>query len=389
MQKRLWNTLKYGNRKTKKKLYLMLGILLAGVVLAVVALLFQNLLLGFAAFLLIFIDGLILFDTSFEQKTVSVKSDRTSRQEEKAGRSRRKPKTSAKNEEEDEDEPGALEWVSSEKKKRRKKSAGGGPEELDGIEEIEDINEAEELVPEKKSEKEKAGKQNPLAQYDEKKLKKIMVAYKVKKHHVPIMIDMCSAEKIVQSPAYLWNDASYLYFLVLEEEPRLIKTKRSASDAIHIRKGITARPMEEYPEMNEPSVINMIFGSLMPKYYKVETGPYRTEFRKNLYSAAPGIWCTSASVKNLLKILPDRFVLDGGKTEEESIYYQEIYNARLMFWDGITSAQEYKEKVLDILGGLIQAGISESTVKEYLNAMLMKGLIPREYAEYVISKRKK
>ena len=51
-------------------------------------------------------------------------------------------------------------------------------------------------------------------------------------------------------------------------------------------------------------------------------------------------------------------------------------------------AQEYKEKVLEILGELIGAEISESTVKDYLNAMMLKGLIPREYADYVISKRK-
>jgi len=132
----------------------------------------------------------------------------------------------------------------------------------------------------------------------------------------------------------------------------------------------------------------MVFGSLLPKYYKKEDSPYRMEYRKNLYSAAPGIWCTSASVKNMLKLLPERFELDDGKNEDESVYYQEIYNARVMYWDGIYSGQEYKEKVLDVLGGLIHAELGDSTVKEYLNAMLRKGLIPREYAEYVLSKRK-
>ena len=59
-----------------------------------------------------------------------------------------------------------------------------------------------------------------------------------------------------------------------------------------------------------------------------------------------------------------------------------------MIWDGSYSAQEYKEKVLEILGDLIRAEIADSVVSEYLNAMMMKGLIPREYAEYVIAKRK-
>ena len=367
MLKKIINTLKYGSKKTKQKLYLMLGILTAGVVMAVVALMVSNALLGLAAFLVVFVDGLILINTSFEQKSVSVNRSREKDREKK-----RKKKKSAgqRNEEltedkqEKDDAPGALEWVSAEKKKKE------GQEER------------------KTKEEKEIREESSFAKYDEQEIRKLLVAYKVKKHHVPVMIDRCSAEHIVQSPAYMWNDANYLYFLVLEGEPRLIKSRLSASDKIHIRRGMPAHPVEEYPEMNEPSVVNMIFGSLLPNYYKVESSPYRMEYRKNLYSAAPGIWCTSASVKNMLKILPDRFVMDDGKTEEESIYYQEIYIARIMFWDGIYSAQEYKEKVLEILGGLIRAEIADSIVGEYLNSMLLKGLIPREYAEYVVVKRK-
>ena len=358
MAGKLINTLKYGSNRTKRKIYLMLGILAAGVVLTVVALLLNSAMLGLVAFLVVFVDGLILFNTSYEQKTVSVSPSKKEQKE------KRKKKNTAK---EEEDGPGALEWVSSEKKEKKKTE----PEE-----------EAEEESEDAREEK------NPLVQYDEAKLKKIMVAYKVKKHHVPVMIDMCSAEKIVQSPAYMWNDANFLYFLVLEKEPRLIKSRLSESDTIHIRRGMSARPMEEYADMNEPSVVSMIFGSLLPKYYKKENTAYRVDYRKNLYSAAPGIWCTSASVKNMLKILPNRFVLDDGKTEGESTYYQEIYIARVMFWDGIYSGQEYKEKVLEILNSLIKAELANSTVQEYLTVMMLKGLSPQEYADYVLTKRK-
>ena len=357
MPKKLINTLKYGSGKTKRKIYLMFGILAAGVVLTVTALVLGNALMGLAAFLILFIDGMILFNTSFEQKTVAVNREEKKKPAEKRKKSKKKTEKP-----EEEEGPGALEWLPSDKKEKK-----------------------EEEEPEK--EKPEA-EENPLAQYDETKLKKLFVAYKVKKHHVTVMIDMCQAERIVQSPAYMWKDASYIYFLVLAEEPRLLKSRVQDSDTIHIRRGMTARPMEEYPEMNERTVVSMIFGSLLPKYYKVENSPYRMEYRKNLYSAAPGIWCTPASVKNMLKLLPDNFALDDGKTDGESIYYQKIYIARVMYWDGIYSGQEYKEKVLAILAELIRAEIADSTVKEYINAMMLKGLIPREYAEYVLSKRK-
>lgn len=341
MFKKLVNTLKYGSGKTRLKLWLIIGGIAIGVTGMLFALAFGIFLLGFVSFFMLFIGGLMLINTSFEEKTVSVKH-----KEKKVTKKKEKKNITESEETKEEEEAGALEWISSEKK------------------------------------------ESPLADYDEKKLKKLFVAYKVKKHHVPVMIDMCQAERIVQSPAYMWNDANYLYFLVLAEEPRLIKSNLSESNTIYIRRGTMAHPMEEYPEMNEKSVISMVFGGLLPKYYKKESSPYRTEFRKNLYSAAPGIWCTSGSVKNMLKLLPARFVLEDGKTDEESIYYQEIYIARVMYWDGIYSGQEYKEKVLSILAELIRAELAESTVKEYLNAMMQKGLIPREYAEYVLSKRK-
>lgn len=365
MPGKLVNTLKYGNSRTKKKLYLMLGILAAGIVLTIVALVLRNAMLGLVAFLVIFVDGMILFNTSFEQKTVSVKEDEPKKQKRE-----KKLRKSQKNVEED--GPGALEWVSSEKKEKKKEHS-------------EEKGKEEESIEKQPPEEEES---NPLVLYDEVKLKKIMVAYKVKKHHVPVMIDMCSAEKIVQSPAYLWKDTNYLYFLVLEKEPRLIKSRLSESDVIHIRRGMSARPMEEYSDMNEPSVVSMIFGSLLPKYYKKDTGAYRVDYRKNLYSAAPGIWCTSTSVKNILKILPECFVLDDGKIDGESIYYQEIYIARILYWDGVYSGEKYKGKVLDVLTNLAKSDLANHTVQEYLTVMMLKGLIPQEYADYVWTKRK-
>ena len=337
MFKKLLDTLKYGSSHTKRKLYLLLGALLAGSVLLLLAFVLHNPVLGLLGFVVLLTDGLVILNTSFDQKTVGVE------QKERKFRlpAFHFPKMG-------EEEPGALEWIPSDDK-------------------------------------------NPLKQYNKQNLKKLFVKYKVKKHHVPIMIDYCREERIMQSPAYLWNDANYLYFLVLQESPRLIKSPIADSEAVLIRRGVTAKPMEEYLEMSESpssSLVSMVFGKLLPKYYEVEINPYKKENRKNLYSAAPGIWCTSGSVKNMLKILPDRFILEDGKTENESIFYQEIYNARLMFWDGIYTANEYKEKVLAVLNELILIEISEETVAEYINALLMKGLIPKEYADYVIQKRK-
>ena len=339
MTAKLINTLKYGDKKTRRKLYLLLGILAAGVVTLVLALVLASITFGVLAFLALLVDGLVFMNTAFGTKEISMKEESA-----------------------DTSEYGALEWVPSDQKE--KKTAPKQAME--------------------KADEEEPG--NPLVSYDEKKLKKVMVAYKVKREHVPIMIDYCQAERISQCPAYAWRDAKYLYFLLLENEPRMIKAELSQIDGIHIRRGMTARPSAEYPNMKEKSLVSKLFTEYLPNYYQTSDG-YRVEFKKNMYSAAPGIWCTAPSVKNLRKLLYGNFILDNNTAAGESGYYQDIYVARVLFRDGVYSPAEYKDKVIATLTQLALADISMDTFHEYLAKMLLKGLIPQEYADFAMNKR--
>ena len=305
MAGKIINTLKYGDKRTKGKLYLLFGILAAGAVGLILSLFLASVALGVAAFFALLVDGLILMNTAFGTKEISMKQENT---------------------------------------------------------------------------------ENPLVSYDEKKLKKVMVAYKVKREHVPIMIEYCQAERISQCPAYAWRDAKYIYFLLLESEPRMIKAELSEIDGIHIRRGMTARPSAEYPNMKEKSMVSLLFQDYLPNYYQTSDG-YRVEFKKNMYSAAPGIWCTATSVKNILKLVHGKFILDNNTTVGESEYYQDIYVARVLFWDGVYSPAEYKDKVIATLTHLALADISMDVFHEYLAKMLLKGLIPQEYADFAMNKR--
>lgn len=340
MAGKIINTLKYGDRKTKGKLYLLFGILAAGVVVLLLALILSSMALGVLAFLALLVDGLVLMNTAFGTKEISMKQIKPS---------------SGEKETEDKDIPGALEWISSEQTEKEKKE-------------------------------EEASVKNPLISYDEKKLKKVMYAYKVKREHVPIMIEYCQAEGISQCPAYAWRDSKYIYFLLLEQEARMIKAELSGIDGIHIRRGMTARPSTEYTNMQEKSLVSKLFSEYLPNYYQASDGR-RIEFKKNLYSAAPGVWCTASSVKNLLKLFHGHFILDNNNVSDENDYYKEIYITRILFWDKVYTPSEYKEKVIATLRNLAEANISVDTFNEYLAEMLIKGLIPQEYADFAINRR--
>ncbi len=215
----------------------------------------------------------------------------------------------------------------------------------------------------------------------------MLYKYKVKEEHRRVMIDFCMPFRIRQCPAYIWKDKKNLYFLLLEKEARMIKFPCKDIGDIIVRRGVLARPADEYQELQENRMIHMIFGNLLPKYYQKEKS-YRKEYQKNLYSVGSGIWCTSGSVSNMLKILPSKFSLEDNRLDSMNSYYKEIYIARILFFDGILSPKQYKEKVLEILSTLVKSDLSNSTIQDYLSQMMMTGLLPKEYVDFALSKRR-
>lgn len=356
------NTLRYGNRKTKRLLYSLIILGVFAAFLGVFALIFSNAVLGVLAVTMLFTDIFILAKTNFSKMSMQ-------EQEEKQRAERRRAESEKKREErkqkkekaQKEEDPGALEWVFSEKKQKEK---------------------------EQKEEEQQPVKS--LQQYDEKQMKKVFIAYKVKREHVPIMIDYCQTERISQCPAYLWKDKEFLYFLLLEEEARMVKCPISEVDGICIRRGVPAKPSAEYPAMQEKSLVSRVFAPYLPNYYRKEAGTYMG-YKKNCYSLAEGIWCTSTSVQNMLKILPREFYIEDDKvnSDDYSPYFRKIYIDRILYRDAVLSASDYDKKVRETLASLAHADIADDTFHYYLAQMVMGNLIPQEYADFAVSKRTK
>lgn len=359
------NTLRYGNKKTKRLLYVLIGLGVLAVFLGIFALIFGNAVLGVLAATMLFTDVFILAKTNFSKMSMQEQEEKQRAERRKAEsvkrREERKQKKENKTEDSEEEAHGALEWVFSEKKQKEK---------------------------EQKEEEQQPVKS--LQQYDEKQMKKVFIAYKVKREHVPIMIDYCQTEHISQCPAYLWKDNEFLYFLLLEEEARMVKHPISEVDGIHIRRGVPAKPSAEYPAMQEKSLVSRVFTPYLPNYYRKEVGTYM-EYKKNCYSLAEGIWCTSASVQNMLKILQREFYIEDDKvnSDDYSPYFRKIYIDRILYRDAVLSASDYDKKVRETLTSLAHADISEDTFHYYLAQMVMGNLVPQEYADFAVSKRLK
>ncbi len=354
MFEKIVNTFKHGDRRTKT----FLGILLAIFVFALAAIVFsialQDVLLVVFSTLTLLIDVLIFFNTDFKVEAVD-------------------------NKEKEKKEQAAKEKAEKLGKIRSKDGA-------DDEEDDEDRIPGRDGAAREKAAKEKAA--NPIAHYSEKELKKIMVSYKVKKEHVPVIVDSSDKLGIKECPAYVWKDKTFTYFLLLEEEPRMIKFGNVECSDMHIKRGVAVNPHEEYPFFREKSLVSTMFTPYLPSYHRVENG-YKSEVRKNLYSPAPGVFCTAASVPNLLKLGRYNFIIDEAKINSPEIntYFRDVYVSRQLYRDQIFTANEYKEKVQEILRSLAESSVGEDQFGKYLAQMVQQGLIPQEYADYAITKR--
>lgn len=330
---KILNTLKYGDKRTKRTILVLLGLAIAAVLLGALAVLLEKPVLFVLAGAGLLVDILLLFNTSFSGKSIAVPADFA----EKAD--------------------------SGERANGRERSRSRR-----------DFEEPE---------------QNPLIQYDAPRLKKLMVAYRVKREHVPILIDFCNAENIQYCPAYLWKDAAQIYILLLEREPRMLKYPISSVKTIRIRVGVPAKPSAEYPALKETSLVGKVFAPYLPKYYKREGAGYQVDIRKNLYSVGEGLWCTPASVANVRKLLSAEPVLEESKINSDaySPYFREIYVSRILYRDSVITAGEYKAKVQEVLESMAERAVSEEVFQNQLAQLVLGGLVPQEYADYAVTKR--
>ncbi len=377
----IFNTFKYGNARTRFALLLMAVGLLAGFGILAYSLIVANYIATMSAILILVADVGYILSTDFRNLLFE-----GTRKKEK------KPKTKTTIEETDDEEGFALEWVSTKKKKK--------VEEI--LEDDEDVipgrggrRKAIDLSPDKDEEPEKEPRKkiediNPLTLYNQKKYKQILVEYKVKQDHELILIDSCTKEHITECPAILWKDKTMAYILLIEAEPRMIKFNMYDYNEMHIRVAVDANPNRDYADFKESTFVGKLFTPLLPNYTVLEDGGGKKKtYKKALYGIGPDIFCTSNSVKNIMKVLSLNMVLTESKIQKGtySDWFKRIYISRLMYRDKIFSAPEYQAQVMGILDQMAEKA-NDDDFSNSITQMLLGGLIPQEYAEYANFKRK-
>ena len=230
---------------------------------------------------------------------------------------------------------------------------------------------------------------NYLEQYDESSVKKIFYYYKVKKNHIPIMIDSWKSKGIEQCPAYAWLDKTNLHVLTIGKEAEKFELPRKQLLKMSYEKGASVH-FEDYQEFKTPSFISLAFSGLLPTVYEEGAG-IKTLYKKNLYVLSTDFKITNTSVKSLIDFLQVDFSLPEEEiySKKFSPYFTSAYKLNILLKDGILSVNDYKRKIKAVLLALAEAEISFDVFETYINQLIKGRLVTKEYAEYYLDYRKK
>lgn len=371
MFRKIWNTLRHGDSRTKIFLFAVIGLSIAGIILFVTAIVQQSLIPGLAAVAVTIVTAAMMKDAVLVVKNSGMSGK---------GNPSVKPAKMRASGKELPDEVSDLplheleEFGEQPGKKKKKADRKEAQEEKERLE--------------REQEDEKEFGENALAAMTEEKLKSLLLRYKVKQEHVPVIIDLCIPERVRQAPGFAWVDAGKLKILLIERKTRMIERPLSSLQVMEVEKGIAVKASNEYTELRDTDLMKKVFTPYLPHYQKKEIGG-RTVLLKNLYVLDEEIKFTSASVNELKKLFSFRIEILDRRFQEMDLgpHYKKIYTDSFLWRDGILTLQEYKAQIEKVIDSLADPAVPYGEFETTISALINSGLLPAEYRNFANAKR--
>ena len=369
MLRKIWNTLRYGDSRTKSFLLWEIGLILATIVLFAAAIASHSFLPGLVAVVTTIIAAAMAKDVALVVKKGAEGNAKEAMTQKKA------KEGLGQNDAEAED--GGDEDTDSDGKKKKKSKKEKKKEE----------QEAKEQEAREKEDEEDFG-DNALASMTAEKLKRLLIRYKVKQEHVPVVIDLCIPERVRQAPGFAWVADGMLKILLIDRKARMLERPLSRLQVMEVERGIAVKASNEYVELRDSEVMKKAFTPYLPRYQKKEIGG-RTVLLKNLYVLDEDIKFTSTSVNELKKLFSFRIELTDRRLSEMNLssYYKKVFVDTFLWKDGILSLQEYKAQVEQVIDSLADPAVPYGEFETTLSAVINSGLLPTEYRNFALAKR--
>ncbi len=226
-----------------------------------------------------------------------------------------------------------------------------------------------------------SGKTDVRENYTKQTMKKTLHRFKVKRDHRKVIIDRCEKLGIKQTPAYVWVANKIFNILIIDREPRIYTLPLYSIKEITYLKKQPASEEDDYELFKGKSFIANLFRPCLPDYFYNTKVDDLTSY-KNLYGIGPGIYFTNNSAASLFDLLGIRFYVDDKITRSAKVnyFFKEIYKCNILLRDNVINANTYADMVSGFLNDMAHSTISHNEFRDTLNTLIKNKLITQEYA---------
>ena len=220
--------------------------------------------------------------------------------------------------------------------------------------------------------------------------KKMLRVRRDDRRYTPVFIDSWNEVSAHRVPAFIQDKGKTANIVLVESALRTELMPMKDFLKVTYKKNVEDRMAESYEEIRNDKEVNALFGDLLPALYPGSNMNDTSVLYKNLYVLGGKIAVTPRSLRKLFNKFDFEFkVFDSLNLKGNySKYFKMAYENRIFWTDNVITQNDYQDRIRGLLQTMVEDDkISTSEFENDLEMMVRYNLITKEYAEYYSARK--
>ncbi|MBR4144747.1 MAG: hypothetical protein IKU06_04705 [Lachnospiraceae bacterium] len=220
--------------------------------------------------------------------------------------------------------------------------------------------------------------------------KKMLRVRRDDRRYTPVFIDSWNEVSAHRVPAFIQDKGKTANIVLVESALRTELMPMKDFLKVTYKKNVEDRMAESYEEIRNDKEVNALFGDLLPALYPGSNMNDTSVLYKNLYVLGGKIAVTPRSLRKLFNKFDFEFkVFDSLNLKGNySKYFKMAYENRIFWTDNVITQNDYQDRIRGLLQTMVEDDkISTSEFENDLEMMVRYNLITKEYADYYSARK--
>lgn len=210
------------------------------------------------------------------------------------------------------------------------------------------------------------------------------------RRYTPVFIDSWNDVSAHRVPAFIQDKGKTANIVLVESALRTELMPMKDFLKVTYKKNVEDRMPESYEEIRNDKEVNTLFGDLLPALYPGSNMNDTSVMYKNLYVLGGKIAITPRSLRKLFNKFDFEFkVFDSLNLKGDySKYFKMAYENRIFWTDNVITQNDYQDRIRGLLQTMVEDDmLTTSKFENDLDMMVRYNLITKEYADYYSARK--